>query len=101
MQLDNIQAQPSIPSRVTTIDIKLLDGIYLEFYSTNPTELDAINNFYRYNGNRIDAYGTFSTYWGWFVRGKIILSQFYTQPEIDELNRRLSMGIFTEVQYGN
>ena len=101
MQLDNIQAQPNIPSRVTTIDIKLLDGIYLEFYSTNPTELDAINNFYRYNGNRIDAYGTFSAYWGWFVRGKIILSQFYTQPEIDELNRRLSMGIFTEVQYGN
>lgn len=101
MQLDNIQAQPNIPSRVTTIDIKLLDGIYLEFYSTNPTELDAINNFYRYNGNRIDAYGTFSTYWGWFVRGKIIISQFYTQPEIDELNRRLNMGIFTEVKYGN
>lgn len=101
MQLDNIQAQPNVPSRVTTIDIKLLDGIYLEFYSTNSTELDAINNFYRYNGNRIDAYGTFSAYWGWFVRGKIILSQFYTQPEIDELNRRLNMGIFTEVQYGN
>lgn len=101
MQLDNIQAQPNIPSRITTIDIKLLDGIYLEFYSTNYTELDAINNFYRYNGNRIDAYGTFSDYWGWFVRGKIIISQIYTQPEIDELNRRLNMGIFTEVQYGN
>ena len=101
MQLENIQAQPNIPSRVTTIDVKFLDGIYLEFYSTNSTELEAIDNFYRYNGNRIDAYGTFSAYWGWFVRGKIILSQFYTQPEIDELNRRLNMGIFTEVQYGN
>lgn len=101
MQIENIQAQPHIPSRVTTIDIKLLDGIYLEFYGTNSTELDAINNFYRYNGNRIDAYGTFSAYWGWFVRGKIIISQFYTQPEIDEINRRLNMGIFTEVQYGN
>lgn len=101
MQLDNIKSQPNMPSRVTTIDVKLLDGVYLEYYSTNATELDAINNFYRYNGNRIDAYGTFNAYWGWFVRGKIILSQFYTQPEIDELNRRLNMGIFTEVQYGN
>lgn len=100
-QLDNIKSQPAIPSKITTIDAKLMDGVYLEFYGTNHTELDAINNFYRYNGNRIDAYGTFSAYWGWFVRGKIILSQFYTQPEINELNRRLNMGIFTEVQYGN
>ena len=90
-----------IPSKVTTLDIKFLDGVYLEYYSTNPTELTAINNFYKYNGNRIDCYGTFASYWGWFVRGKIIKSNNYTQPEIDEINRRLSMGIFTEVQYGN
>lgn len=98
-QLENIQSQPLIPSRITTIDCKFLDGIYLEFYSTNQTELNAINNFYKYNGNRIDAYGTFESYWGWFVRGKIIKSYNYTQPEVDELNRRLSMGIFTEVSY--
>ena len=94
-QLDNIKSQPNIPSKVTTIDCKFLDGIYLEFYSTNDTELNAISNFYRYNGNRIDDYGTFATYWGNFIRGKIIISINYTQPEIDELNRRLSAGIFT------
>lgn len=94
-QLENIKSQPLIPSKVTTIDCKFLDGIYLEFYSTNDTELNAIRNFYKYNGNRIDDYGTFATYWGPFVRGKIIISLNYTQPEIDELNRRLSMGVFT------
>lgn len=100
-QIENIQSQPLIPSKVTTIDVKFLDGIYLEYYSTNETEKLAIEGFYKYNGNRIDAYSTFASYWGWFVRGKIIKSEHYTQPEIDELNRRLSMGIFTEVQYGN
>ena len=99
MQNENLQAQPSMPSKITTIDNKFLDGIYLEYYSTNDTELNAIYNYYKYNGNRIDAYGSFSSYWGWFVRGKIIISQYYTQPEIDELNRRLEMGIFTEVKY--
>lgn len=94
-QLDNIKSQPLIPSKVTTIDCKFLDGVYLEYYSTNETELDAIANFYKYNGNRIDDYGTFSSYWGSVVKGKIIISKNYTQPEIDELNRRLSMGIFT------
>lgn len=94
-QLDNIKSQPAIPSKVTTIDCKFLDGVYLEYYSTNTTELNAIQNFYKYNGNRIDDYGTFNDYWGGFVRGKIIISANYTQPEIDELNRRLSMGIFT------
>ena len=101
LQLENIQSQPLVPSKITTLDAKLLPGVYLEYYSTNPTELQAIKDFYRFNGNRIDAYGTFNQYWGWFVRGKIIMSQFYTQPEIDELNRRLSMGIFTGVEYGN
>lgn len=94
-QLDNIKSQPLIPSKITTIDCKFLDGIYLEFYSTNSTELQSIENFYLYNGNRIDDYGTFAMYWGNFVRGKIIISLNYTQPEIDELNRRLGMGIFT------
>lgn len=94
-QLENIKSQPLIPSKVTVIDCKFLDGIYLEYYSTNETELDAIRNFYIYNGNRIDDYGTFEDYWGNFVRGKIIISYNYTQPEIDELNRRLAMGIFT------
>lgn len=98
-QLENIKSQPLIPSRITTIDCKFLDGIYLEFYSTNQTELNAIDNYYKYNGNRVDSYGTFETYWGWFVRGKIIKSYNYTQPEVDELNRRLGMGIFTEVNY--
>ena len=94
-QLDNIKSQPLIPSKITTIDCKLLDGIYLEFYSTNETELASIEKFYKYNGDRIDDYGTFESYWGNFVRGKIIISLHYTQPEIDELNRRLNMGIFT------
>ena len=94
-QLDNIKSQPLIPSKVTTIDCKFLDGIYLEYYSTNQTELISIRNFYKYNGNRIDDYGSFNDYWGSFVRGKIIISMNYTQPEIDELNRRLGMGIFT------
>lgn len=94
-QLENIKSQPLIPSKITTIDCKFLDGIYLEYYSTNSTELASIENFYFYNGNRIDDYGTFGAYWGNFVRGKIILSLHYTQPEIDELNRRLNMGIFT------
>lgn len=98
-QLDNIKSQPQIPSKVTTIDCKFLDGIYLEYYSTNETELDAISNYYKYNGNRIDSYGTFADYYGWFVRGKIIISNNYTQPELDELNRRLGLGIFTEVDY--
>lgn len=98
-QLENIKAQPGIPSKVTTLDCKTLDGVYLEFYSTNDTELQAISGFYKYNGNRIDSYGTFEDYWGWFVRGKLIISNNYTQPEVDELNRRLSMGIFTEVSY--
>lgn len=94
-QLDNIKSQPGIPSKITTIDIKFLDGVYLEYYSTNDTELAAIASYYIYNGNRIDDYGTFGTYWGNFVRGKIILSNNYTQPEINELNRRLELGIFT------
>lgn len=98
-QLENLKSQPGIPSKVTTLDCKTLDGIYIEFYSTNDTEIQAISSFYKYNGNRIDSYGTFETYWGWFVRGKIIKSYNYTQPEVDELNRRLSMGIFTEVNY--
>lgn len=98
-QMENIQSQPNIPSKITTLDVKFLDGVYLEFYSTNDTELLAIQNYYKYNGNRIDAYGTFSNYWGWFVKGKIIISDNYTQPEIDEINRRLDMGIFTEVVY--
>ena len=100
-QIENIQSQPLIPSKVTTIDVKFLDGVYLEYYSTNPTEKLAIESFYRYNGNRIDCYSNFASYYGWFVRGKIIKSNNYTQPEIDELNRRLGMGIFTEVNYGN
>ena len=94
-QLENIKSQPLIPSKVTTIDCKFLDGVYLEFYSTNQTELNAIASYYTHNGNRIDDYGTFKDYWGPFVRGKIIISLNYTQPEIDELNRRLSMGIYT------
>lgn len=99
MQIENLQAQPSIPSRITTIDCKLLDGIYLEYWSTNSTEINAINNYYKYNGNRIDCYGTFRSYYGWFVRGKIIKSKNYTQPELNELNRRLELGIYTEVEY--
>lgn len=94
-QIDNIKSQPLIPNTITVIDCKMLDGIYLEFYSTNSTELDSIAKFYLYNGNRIDNYGTFAQYWGNFVRGKIIISAHYTQPEIDELNRRLELGIFT------
>lgn len=98
-QLDNIQSQPAIPSKITTIDCKFLDGIYLEFYSTNDTEKLAIKSYIKYNGNRIDDYGTFANYWGHFVRGKIIKTKNYTQPETDELNRRLQMGIYTEVKY--
>ena len=94
-QIDNVKSQPLIPATVTAIDCKMLDGIYLEFYSTNTTELNSIALFYQFNGNRIDNYGTFSSYWGPFVRGKIIISYNYTQPEIDELNRRLELGIFT------
>lgn len=101
MQLENIQSQPIVPSKISTLDAKLLPGVYLEYYSSNPSELQAINDFYKFNGNRVDAYGTFGQYLGWFVRGKIIISQFYTQPELDELNRRLGMGIFTGVEYGN
>ena len=100
-QLENIKSQPLIPSKITTIDCKLLDGVYLEFYSTNPTELGAIVNFYRYNGNRIDSYGKFKDYWGWFIRGKIIISENYTQPEINELNNRLNLGIFTGEEFDN
>ena len=94
-QLDNIKSQPSIPSKITTIDCKLLDGVYLEYYSTNNTELASINNYYAFNGNRIENYGTFANYWGPFIRGRIIRSNYYTQPEINEINRRLEMGIFT------
>jgi hypothetical protein len=99
MQLENIKSQPAIPSKITTIDSKFLDGVYLEYYSTNDTEKEAINKFYKYNGNRIDAYGFFSEYWGWFIRGKIIKSENYNQPEVDELNRRLQNGIFTMEEY--
>jgi hypothetical protein len=101
MQLENIKSQPQIPSKITTIDVKFLDGVYLEYYSTNSAELNSIESFYKYNGNRVDAYGTFAQYWGWFVRGKIIISENYTQAEIDELNRRLNMGIFTEVSFND
>ena len=94
-QLDNIKAQPTIPNKITTIDCKFMGYILMEFWSTNETEKAAINNYYNYNGNRIDAYGTFNDYWGSFIRGKIIISQNYTQPEINELNRRLQMGVFT------
>lgn len=98
-QLDNLKAQPNLPSQITTIDAKFLDGVYLEFYSTNESELNSIKKFYEFNGNRIDAYGTFNDYYGWFVRGKLIRANNYTQPEFDELNRRLGTGIFTEVEY--
>ena len=95
-QIDNIKSQPTMPSKITTIDCKLLDGIYLEFYSTNQTELNAIESYYKYNGNRIDDYGSFNDYWGGFVQGKLIQSINYNQPELNELNIRLNMGIFTE-----
>lgn len=101
MQLDNLKTMPTIPSKVTTIDIKFLDGIYLEFYSTNDDEKNQIEMFYKYNGNRIDAYGYFSSFYGWFVRGKIIRSEHYTQPEINEINSRLNLGIFTESTFEN
>lgn len=94
-QLDNIKAQPTIPNKITTIDCKFMGYILMEYWSTNETEKAAINNYYNYNGNRIDAYGTFNDYWGSFIRGKIIISQNYTQPEINELNRRLQTGVFT------
>ena len=94
-QMENIKSQPMVPSKITTIDCKFLDGIYLEFYSTNPTELEAIANYYANNGNRIDDYGTFASYWNNFVRGRLIRSNNYTQPEINELNRRLENGVFT------
>lgn len=94
-QLDNIKSQPTMPSKITTIDCKFLGYVYIEYYSTNPTEKQAIENYYYYNGNRIDDYGTFNDYWGNFVRGKIIISEHYTQPELNELNRRLQAGIFT------
>ena len=94
-QLDNIKSQPTMPSKITTIDCKFLGYVYIEYYSTNPTEKQAIENYYYYNGNRIDDYGTFNDYWGNFVRGKIIIAKNYTQPELNELNRRLQAGIFT------
>lgn len=94
-QLDNIKSQPTMPSKITTIDCKFLGYVYIEYYSTNPTEKQAIESYYYYNGNRIDDYGTFNDYWGSFVRGKIIISAHYTQPELNELNRRLQAGIFT------
>lgn len=94
-QLDNIKSQPTMPSKITTIDCKFLGYVYIEYYSTNPTEKQAIENYYYYNGNRIDDYGTFKDYWGNFIRGKIIISAHYTQPELNELNRRLQAGIFT------
>lgn len=96
-QIENIKSQPLIPNTITVIDIKMLDGVYLEFYSTNFTEKQSIENYYKYNGNRIENYGNFDAYWGSFVRGRIIISYTYTQPEIDELNRRLELGLFTEV----
>lgn len=94
-QIDNIKSQPLIPNTITAIDVKLLDGIYLEFYSTNETEKSGIEMYYYHNGNRIDNYGTFLQYYGPFIRGKIIRSNAYTQPEINELNRRLELGIYT------
>lgn len=94
-QIDNVKSQPLIPNTITAIDVKLLDGIYLEFYSTNDTEKSGIEMYYYHNGNRIDNYGTFLQYYGPYIRGKIIRSNSYTQPEINELNRRLELGIYT------
>lgn len=95
-QLENVQSQPMIPSSVTSIDCKLLDGVYLEYYSTNATELESINWYYRMNGNRIESYGYFSDYAnGNFIRGKIVRDfANLKQAELDELNRRLQVGIF-------
>lgn len=95
MQLENIQSQPTIPTKISTLDNKLLDGIYLEEYNTNLTERITIEQFYEFNGSRIDDFGTFNEYWGNFVKGKIIISNNYNQPEINEVNRRLEAGIFT------
>lgn len=95
-QLDNIQSQPLTPSKVSSLDCKTLDGIYLEYYSTNDTEKIAIENYYKYNGNRIDCYGKFINYYGDFIKGKIIKSSSYNQPELFELNRRLELGIYTK-----
>lgn len=94
-QLDNIKSQPTMPSKITTIDCKFMGYFILEYWSTNITEKAAITSYYSYNGNRIDDYGTFNDYWGNFVRGKIIIAKNYTQPELNELNRRLQAGIFT------
>lgn len=94
-QLENIKSQPTMPSKITTIDCKFMGYIIMEFWSTNPTEKLAINMYYAYNGDRIDTYGRFADYWGRFVRGKIIISNHYTQSELNELNRRLQAGIFT------
>lgn len=95
-QLDNLKSQPAIPSKITTIDIKLLDGVYIEIWSTNESEKESIDLYYQHNGHRIDSYGRFDEYLGSFVRGKILLSDKYSQPELNELNRRLATGIYLE-----
>lgn len=94
-QNENLQSAPTIPNSITAFDVKSLDGVYLEYYSTNETELAAIDKYYRNNGHRIDDYGTFNQYLGEFVRGKLIRTENYNEPETKELNRRLEIGVFT------
>lgn len=96
MQNSNLKSQPSMPKSITTFDAKTLDGVYVELWGTNPTEMNAIAIYYENNGHRIDDYGTFEEYYGPFVRGRIIQSEYYTQPELNEINRRLEIGIYTE-----
>lgn len=93
-QIDNIKNQAPVPTKITTLDNKLLDGIYIEEWDTNETERAAIERYYAYNGHRIDTFGVFNDYMGDFVKGKIIKSDKFNQPEFNELNRRLELGIY-------
>lgn len=101
LQNGNLKSQPNIPKSITTFDVKSLDGIYFEVWGTNPTEQNAIRSYYENNGHRIDDYGTFEEYYNEFMRGYIVQSEHYTQPEIKEINVRLETGIYAEEGWDN
>lgn len=93
--MGNIKALAPTLNRVDTFDILNHFSIILEVFECSGAEKDYVQNYYEHNGAVIGTIGRFSEFWGLVVAGRIIRSQYYTQVELRELNRRLEGGIYT------
>ena len=93
--MGNIKALAPTLNKVDTFDILNHFSIILEVFECSGAEMTYIQNYYEHNGAVIGTIGRFSEFWGLVVAGRIIRSQYYSQVELKELNRRLEGGVYT------